>query len=98
MARKTALPGEVNYGLIDRWTIGHVGVGTWLGLLRVPWWGALIVAVGWEIIERPLKDRVFYKMTGATQDTLGNSIADAAATMIGWGVIRMLPPQPARVK
>ncbi len=92
-SQRTALPGEVNYGLIDRWTVGHVGVGTWMGLLRFPWWGALLVSVGWEIIERPLKDRIFWKMTGATQDTLPNAIVDVIATMAGWGIMKALPPQ-----
>ena len=91
--QRTALPGEINYGLVDRWTVGHLGVGTWMGLLKLPWWGALLVSVGWEIVERPLKDRLFWKMTGATQDTLPNAVADVVATMLGWGIMRALPPQ-----
>jgi hypothetical protein len=83
-----ALPGEANYHLVDRWTVGHVGVGTWLGLLRVPWWGALVVAVGWEIIEQPLK-----RITQTPRDTFANAAVDALAVMAGWGAIRALPPQ-----
>lgn len=89
--RRTAFPGEINYHLFDRWTIGHIGVGTWFGLLRAPWWLALGSAVAWEVVERPLKTHVFHAMTGSTQDTLVNSIFDILAWMLGYGIMVSLP-------
>jgi len=93
---RRALPGEVNYNLFDRWTVGHLGIGSWFGLLRAPWWLALGTAITWELIERPLKTYVFAPMVGATQDTLANSVFDVVAWMLGYGVMVSLPP-PKRV-
>ena len=91
-AQRTARAGEINGDPIDRWTLGHVGVGVWLGLFRAPWWVALATAIGWELIERPIKNNWptewgYYP----TQDTITNSIVDVVAMMTGWGVIRVMP-------
>jgi hypothetical protein len=93
---RTALPGEINYHPFDRWTIGHLGVGVWFGLLRAPWWATLAAAIAWEIVERPLKDRLFTPMVGSTQDTTVNAVFDVIAWMAGYGAMMMLPP-PKRV-
>lgn len=92
MAQRTAQTGEINGDAIDRFTIGHAAFGTIMGLGRVPWWGALTVAVGWELLEHVLKDAVPAAFPHATQDTLINSTFDALAMMLGWGAIRALPP------
>ena len=88
---RTARPDEINGAPFDRFTIGHAAVGVILGLTRVPWWAALGVAIGWELIERPLKRHVPKLFPHATQDTLPNALVDIAAMFTGWGVIAMFP-------
>lgn len=95
-SNRKALPGEINHGPVDRWTLGHIGVGWGLGLFRAPWWVALGVALGWELIENPMKKHVFRTMVGSTQDTFVNSAIDVAALMAGWGMIMALPPPVRR--
>lgn len=96
MTQRTAGPGEINGNAVDRYTIGHAAFGVMMGLGRVPWWGALTVAVGWEFLERILKDHVPALFPDSTQDTLVNASFDAIAIMLGWGAMQVLPP-PAQV-
>jgi hypothetical protein len=91
--QRTASTGEINGDAIDRFTIGHVAVGTLMGLGRIPWWGALTVAVGWEVLERGLKDSVPAAFPSATQDTTSNAVFDAMAMMLGWTAIQLFPPK-----
>lgn len=96
LGNRTAFPGEINHALVDRYTVGHAAVGVLLGLGRAPWWLALVVALGWEVVERPLKNAFPRAFPYATQDTLGNSLLDAGAMMAGWGAIKALPPPHRR--
>ncbi len=91
---RVALPGEINYPAFDRFTIGHGAVGVMMGLIRMPWWAALTIAVGWEIVERPMKRNAPALFPNATQDTFQNALVDAAAMMVGWGAMTMLPKAP----
>jgi hypothetical protein len=93
MRQRVAGPGEINGNPVDRYTIGHAAFGVLMGLGRVPWYGALGVAVGWEFLEHWLKDHVPRAFPNATQDTLANSTFDAIAMMLGWGAIKALPSQ-----
>ena len=89
---RTAKPGEINYDALDRFTLGHFSVGVILGLARVtPGWAAA-VAIGWEFIERPLKDMYPEVFPHSTQDTARNAAVDALAMLAGYGLIRSLPP------
>jgi hypothetical protein len=94
-SNRQALPGEINHDFFDRWTLVHLGAGWGFGLVRMPWWAALGAAIGWELVENPLKRHVFRFMVGSTQDTLANSIMDVVVLMAGWGAARMLP-EPVR--
>lgn len=89
--QRTAWPGEINHNALDRFTIGHAAVGTIMGLARAPWWVALGVAIGWELLERPLKDEFPRLFPHATQDTVANAVVDAAAMVVGWGLIQLFP-------
>lgn len=93
-AARTARPGEINYPAIDRFTLAHYAWGVILGASRFPLWGALAFAVGWEIIERPLKRRLPRIFPHGTQDTVPNMIGDASAMLLGWATWRVLPPAP----
>ena len=87
----TALPGEINYPLVDRWTVGHAALGSVLGLIKMPAWATITIAVGWEIIERPLKNQFPDMFPHSTQDTFANSLMDAIAVIGAWGLMRSLP-------
>lgn len=91
MAQRPAAPGEINGDAFDRYTLGHLAAGVLLGLGRVPLPAALVVAVGWELLENPLKNAVPSAFPHSTHDSFKNAAVDAAAVMLGWAAMRSLP-------
>jgi len=84
-------PGEpVPY--VDRFTVGHGMIGFLSGLARLPWWASLGLAIGWEIVENPIKRAAPQLFPVGISDTLENAALDVVAWMAGYGVARMLPP------
>lgn len=83
-----------NVAPVDRFTLGHMAVGVILGLRGVPWWVALGITVGWELIEDPLKSSLPGIFPHASHDAPINSIIDGAAVMLGWAMMRALPEEP----
>lgn len=92
--QRAATGGEINGSAFDRYTVAHAASGVALGLRRIPWWAALGLAIVWEIVERPLKDRFPNWFPNATQDSLANSVVDVGAVMAGWGVMMLFPRKP----
>ena len=90
---RTAKPGEINHATFDRFTIGHAAIGALMGLSRVPPGWAAAVAIGWEIVERPLKNALPSMFPHSTQDTPQNAVADALAMLAAYWFIRSLPPK-----
>jgi hypothetical protein len=86
--------GDVNDAAVDRYTLGHASIGVLYGLARLPWWAALGLAVGWELVEDQLKDAMPGVFPYAAHDSLANATCDAAAVMVGYALIRALPPLP----
>lgn len=76
----------VNIDPVDGYTLVHAAFGAAMGAAKMPWWGALIVAVGWEIIENPLKDAFPQVLIHNTRDSPMNAVLDATAVMGGWYV------------
>jgi len=90
MTNRKAKKGEINGDLFDRFTLAHFGVGVGLGgLTPMPLWGVALVAVGWEVIENPLKDAAPDAFPNPTHDSLGNSVVDAGAMMAGAVLARL---------
>ena len=86
--QRTATPCEVNGMPIDGFTMAHFGWGAAMGVLGLPWWAALGTALFWDIcVERPLKDRLPQLFPNATQDTPQHVATDAAAWLLGWGIV-----------
>lgn len=83
--QRIANPGEINFHAVDRFTLVHGAVGAGLGALGLPWWAAIAVTLGWELVERPLKDHYPQMFPHSTQDTMDNVVGDVAAFMLGWG-------------
>lgn len=79
----------------DRFTIGHVAVGTLYGLGRFPFWLALGLSVGWELIEDHLKVVFPEIFPSALPESMGNHVVDVAGNMFGYTMIRLLFPKPA---
>lgn len=91
-AQRAALPGEDNYGYVDRFTAGHAAFGILGGLARLPWWGMLASGLAWDlVIERQFKDKWPAIWPNSTQDTWRNITGDTIAMMIGWKVAKLLP-------
>jgi len=83
-----AKPGKINYEAFDRFTVAHFGVGVALGLARAPWWLIIVGALGWELLERPLKRKVPKMFPHSTQDTASNAIVDASAVIAGAALVK----------
>lgn len=88
MTEPLAQPGEINHGAVDRYTAGHFSVGVLMGLGRISFWPTALVAVGWELVERPLKNAYPGAFPYSTQDTTTNAVADIVAMMLGWWVFK----------
>ena len=73
--------------LLDRYTIGHAAIGGVYGALGLPWHTALLLVIGWEVIENPLKDRIPELFPDSCHDTIENAVADAAASMVVWALV-----------
>jgi len=86
----SAPPGEINGDLWDRFTLAHLAVGGALGYLRTPLALAVAAGVGWELIERPLKEVAPELFPHSTQDSLPNAIGDVGAVLAGWFIASKL--------
>lgn len=71
---------------IDKLTFAHAVAGLFVGLTSAPISVAVALAVGWEVLERYLQDRVPEAFSGSPQDRIQNSIIDACAVLLGWGI------------
>jgi hypothetical protein len=91
-----AKSGEVNYHLFDRYTVAHFATGIGLGVMRLNWWQAALFAIGWEIIESPLKRAVPRAFPYSSEDTLANAFGDALGMMAGWGAWQIVDRRARR--
>lgn len=83
MTQPVAIDG-INANAIDRFTFVHAAVGGVCGASGLPFPLVAFGAVGWELVERPLKDRFPNMFPHSTQDTTVNALFDALAVMGGW--------------
>jgi hypothetical protein len=93
-----ALPGEINYDPLDRYSFAHAGMGALMGLFRLPWYVTVLTAVGWDLLERPLKEELPELFPNHTQDTPQHVVTDAAAWLIGWAITKQLMDRRARAR
>lgn len=90
--QRTALPGEDNYGFVDRFTAAHASYGVLAGLGGLPAWATLASGLVFDlIIERHFKNVMPNVWPNPTQDTWQNIAGDTVAMMIGWKIATMLP-------
>ena len=74
----------INAAPVDRFTALHLAAGAGLGALRVPGSWAVAFAVGWEILERPLKTRFPGAFPHPSQDAPPNALLDVSAVLLGY--------------
>jgi hypothetical protein len=86
MSQRKALPGEINYPPVDRYSLAHGLIGVAAGLAGFGFWQTVGIAVGWEIVEHVLKNLVPALFAYPSQDTLVNSFGDVISTMLGWAM------------
>lgn len=76
---------EQNDALLDPWSAVHAGTGLAVGLMGFSLGAALVGAVAYELLERPLESAGFGKnlFNVSKPETRANSLADVAIFMIG---------------
>lgn len=84
------MPSELNGQALDRFTLVHITSGILLGISRVPLSCAVCAAVGWEIVERPLKSHWPSFFANGLHDRLRNEVTDSTAVLLGWGIGRAI--------
>lgn len=94
MARGTCGPsGRYQAGeqrVFDRWTLGHAAAGVVYAWMGLKWPTALVAAVGWELLENPLKRNLPTVFPDSCQDSAPNAVGDILAVVAAYGVTRML--------
>ena len=73
-----------NRELFDRFTLFHFATGAFMAMRGYEPETAIAVAVGFEVLERPLKSTFPDAFPNPEQDTLINSTGDVLATAVGW--------------
>lgn len=88
---------EVNHKAVDRFTVAHAAAGILLGLGRVGPGYAVALAVGWELVENPLKDAFPDVFPHPSHDSFANAAGDVLAMMGAWAFARyVLTPKDER--
>ena len=74
----------INKRAADRFTLAHLAGGWIAGQLGATPGQALVVGIGWELLESPLKSAIPAAFPHASPDTAANALVDAAAFMLGY--------------
>ena len=73
-----------NISPIDKYSILHLLAGMFFALLYFPFWLVLLMCMGFEIIEHPLKHRVQKWFKKTPDESLENAVFDVVFVMLGW--------------
>lgn len=74
----------INSDALDRFTLAHAGFGLLLGAVGAPGWVAITTAIGWELAERRLKEKIPEAFPHPSQDSASNAVTDVGAMVAGW--------------
>ena len=85
-----ARPGEVNHDFVDRFTFVHAAIGVAYAFLGLGLASTVALAIGWELVENPVKSCMPRLFPHASKDTLRNAVGDTLAVPAGWSVTRLL--------
>lgn len=89
-AMRVAGPGEINGGLVDRFTFVHGAAGAAAYRYGASFQVTMVAAVLFEFAEREAKREFPRIFPNPTQDSLGNAVCDVLATAIGWHAARLV--------
>jgi hypothetical protein len=74
----------INKRAFDRFTLAHLAGGWLAAELGASPGQALVIGVGWEILETPLKSAAPAVFPHASPDTAANALVDVAAFFVGY--------------
>ena len=81
---------------LDRWSWAHVGTGAALAKVRVGPWAAVLLLVGFEVLEAGLR-RVSLHGSGLFEyESPRNIVADVALGVLAFLVVRAVVPLRAK--
>jgi hypothetical protein len=81
----------VNYGVVDKFTVAHVASGALLGFTPLPWWGALALTIGFELVEPYMQEAFPQWRVSSTRETVANSISDVVVAMLAYWAVKAIP-------
>ena len=81
---------QINKVPVDRFTMAHMGVGMILGALQIRERYAIGIAVGWELLEIPLKKKIPAMFPHSSQDIPANAVIDAFSMYAGYKIVTLL--------
>lgn len=83
-----------DHGIADRYTLGHLAFGLILGVNGVSTQSAIVLAVLWELIDRPARNIFPMIVPKSTPKSLEYSALNIGATLAGYAATRgLLPPK-----
>ena len=74
----------INTAPLDRFTAAHAAMGIAAAAMGVPLPAVLVIAVGWEVLEQPLKRKFPGRFPNPNPDSTKNAVWDINATVIGY--------------
>jgi hypothetical protein len=77
-----------NEAAVDRFTLAHLALGYGLGRIGVSFPISAAIALGWELLERPLKERSPNLFPNPSQDSSPNALMDVGAVLLGHIIAR----------
>lgn len=84
---KRAVPA-VPKSPIDKYTLGHMAWGAVLATVGIPFWGAFVASVVFEMIENPMKKHIPFIFPEPIPDPIGNQVMDTIGVLTGWAIVR----------
>lgn len=87
-----ALRRNMNLAPVDNWTAVHVGAGVLAGVVRIPFGTAMLLAIGYEVVEQGIErtagGRRFFGSSGP--ESLINAVVDVGVFALGHALGRRL--------
>ena len=77
-----------NSSPVDKFTLAHAAGGAGLAAVGVSLPFAVLVAIGWELVERPLKKQYPSWFPHPSQDSTVNALLDAGAVIVGYLLVK----------
>jgi hypothetical protein len=73
----------INRAPFDRFTLAHLAGGYLMARAGLSFQAAAALAIGWELVERPLKSSASALFPNPVQDSAPNALVDIGAVLVG---------------